>query len=179
MKLRFMWFLPLICSLSGFEQAPPSREYQLKAVFLFNFMQFVEWPGTVLEEQNTPITLGVLGEDPFGDILEETVSNELINGHPVVIKRFANVAEIDQCHLLFIAASEKERLPQTLDALKGRNTLTVGDLKDFAQSGGMIAFKMVQNKIKVQINLDMAREADLSISPKLLRLSQIVNTKRS
>src|SRR5712664_2499243 len=119
-------------------QTPASPEYQLKAVFLFNFAQFVEWPPTAFPEAQTPLVIGVLGEDPFGPYLDETVRGEKVNNRPLVVQRFRRGAEIRTCHVLFISRSESDRLEQILTSLRGRSILTVGDFEDFALRGGMI-----------------------------------------
>src|SRR5712664_4158707 len=106
-------------------QTPTSPEYQLKAVFLFNFAQFVEWPPTAFPEAKAPLVIGVLGEDPFGPYLDETVRGEKVNNRPLVVQRFRQVEEIKTCHVLFISRSERERLGQILAGLKGRNILAV------------------------------------------------------
>jgi hypothetical protein len=157
-------------------QTPTSREYQLKAVFLFNFAQFVEWPRAAFPEAKTPLVIGVLGEDPFGAFLDDTVRGEKVNNRPLAVHRFRRVDEIKTCHVLFISRSERERLGQILPSLKGRNILTVGDAEDFAGRGGMIRFVTEKNKIRLKINVDAAKTADLTISSKLLRPAEIVTS---
>jgi len=157
-------------------QTPASPEYQLKAVFLFNFAQFVEWPATAFPEPQTPVVIGVLGEDPFGAFLDETVRGEKVNNRPLAVQRFRRVEEIKNCHVLFISRSERDRLGQILPSLKGRNILTVGDAEDFAGRGGMIRFVTEKNKIRLKINVDAAKTADLTISSKLLRPAEIVTS---
>ncbi len=155
---------------------PTSPEYQLKAVFLFNFAQFVEWPPTAFPEPQTPLVIGVLGEDPFGAYLDETVRGEKVNNRPLVVQRFRQPEEIKHCHVLFISRSERDRLGQILPSLKGRNILTVGDAEDFAGRGGMIRFVTEKNKIRLKINVEAAKAADLTISSKLLRPAEIVTS---
>src|SRR5207247_1541681 len=108
-------------------QTAPTKEYQVKAVFLFNFAQFVEWPTNAFPEARTPLVIGVLGDDPFGPFLDATVRGETVNGHPLAIQRYRSVDEIKECHILFISQSESTRLEDILARLKGRNILTVGD----------------------------------------------------
>src|SRR5688572_25985571 len=66
-------------------QKPVLREQEVKAVFLFNFVQFVEWPQEAFPENQTPLVIGILGKDPFGKFLDETVKGEVINGHPLSV----------------------------------------------------------------------------------------------
>src|SRR5688572_32452425 len=90
--------------------AQPSQEYQIKAVFLFNFTQFIEWPASSLPDETTPLVIGILGKDPFGSYLDETVRNEKIKNHPLIVKRFKAVDEITTCHILYINIAEKNQL---------------------------------------------------------------------
>ncbi len=166
----------LVVGLAVSVQAALSREYQVKAVFLFNFAQFVEWPSPAFPEAQTPLVIGVLGDDPFGAYLDETVRGETVNHRPLVVRRFRSVEEIDTCHVLFISRSEADRLGETIASLKGRNILTVGDTEGFSRRGVMIRFVTVDNKIRLRINLDAAKAAQLTISSKLLRPAELVTT---
>lgn len=148
-------------------QTSPTREYQVKAVFLYNFTQFVHWPPS-----GGPFVIGVLGNDPFGAYLDETVAGEKVAGKPIVIKRYKETNDVNACHILFISASQVST--ETLTRLKSRNVLTVGDSGSFIKQGGMIRFYTENNKIRLQINLAAAKEANLEISSKLLRVADIV-----
>jgi hypothetical protein len=152
--------------------AETSPEYQVKAVFLFNFAQFVDWPPKAFPEPQTPLVIGVLGEDPFGTYLDETVRGENVNNRPLVVQRYRRIGDIKTCHVLFINRSETDRLEQILASLKGRNILTVGDTDDFAQRGGMIQLVTEKNKIRMRINLEVVKAANLTISSKLLRVAE-------
>src|SRR6202035_1162233 len=99
--------------------AAPVSEYQLKAVFLFNFAQFVEWPPAAAPRENAPFVIGVLGKDPCGADLDDVVRGETVNAHPLAVARYHNVAEVRDCQILFIAASELAPLDGILSALKG------------------------------------------------------------
>jgi len=153
-------------------QSPASPEYEVKAVFLFNFTQFVQWPANSFPTDQAPLVIGILGEDPFGTYLKETVLGEKVNGHSMIVQQYTNVEEIKTCHILFINLPET-RLEQVVENLKGRNILTVSDAPGFLEHGGMIRFFTRNNKIQLQINLEPSKEANLVISSKLLRLSKI------
>lgn len=157
-------------------QAAAPREYQLKAVFLFNFAQFVEWPPQAFPDARTPLVIGVLGRDPFGAYLDETVRGETVNNRSLVVQRYGRVEDINTCHILFISRSEGDRLEQILARLRGRNILTVADAEGFALPGVMIGLVTVENKIRLRINLEVAQAANLRISSKLLRSAEIVSS---
>src|SRR5882762_8203434 len=109
-----LWLLLAAWFLSGgfalLAQTAPSRENQIKAVFLFNFAQFVEWPAQAFPEARTPLVIGVLGDDPFGAFLDETVRGEKVNNRPLVVQRYRRVEDIEICHILFISASETAKM---------------------------------------------------------------------
>ncbi len=178
MRFSGVWWIMSGLLLAGGRQLPAQTaipaEYQIKAVFLFNFAQFVEWPPQAFPEAQAPLVIGVLGEDPFGAYLDETVRGEKLNDHLVVVQRYRRAEEIGACHVLFISRSEADRLEPILARLKGRSVLTVGDFDGFARRGGMIRFVRENNKIRLRIGLETAKAANMTISSKLLRPAQIV-----
>jgi hypothetical protein len=172
--LSFIFASLVFIQMAWLAHAEVSKEYQVKAVFLFNFTQFIEWPTNAFPETQSPLTIGVLGDDPFGNFLEETVRGEKANGHPIIVKRFQRVEKIGNCQILFISASDARQVKAILAALKGRQILTVSDIAGFAQNGGVIRFVSEQNKIHFRINLEAAKNAGLTVSSKLLRLAEII-----
>jgi preprotein translocase subunit Sec61beta len=150
-----------------------TEEYKVKAVFLFHFAQFVEWPEASFSEEQEPLIIGVLGEDPFGSFLDEVVAGEDINGHPLTIRRFNKAEDAAACHILFMGMDGISQLRSSLEMLKDHNVLTVGDSPAFIRAGGMIRFFSENNKIRLQINPDAARASGVMISSKLLRLADI------
>jgi hypothetical protein len=154
-----------------------STEYKFKAVFLFHFAQFVDWPANTFSSPQAPLVIGILGDNPFDNYLNETVQGENVNGHPMVIQLCHNLGDATNCQVLFISNSEKTRLDQTLAALKGKTILTVSDIDQFPEDGGIIGFVTVDGKIHFRINTDAARDANLVFSSKLLRLAEIVTTQ--
>jgi hypothetical protein len=162
-----------LAALHARAQAPPT-EYEVKAVFLFNFSQFVDWPAASFADPHSPLVIGVLGSDPFGKTLDEIVRGETVNGRPLAVRRYQSLEEIDTCHILFIARSQDPQLDAIVAGLKGRSILTVGDFEGFARRGGMIRFVTVGNKIRLRVNLLAAQEAKLTISSKLLRPAEVL-----
>jgi len=157
---------------------PISKEYQVKAVFLFNFARFVQWPSGALGKGKEPFRIGILGEDPFESFLDETVRGEKIDGHPLVIRRCQGLEDVNGCKILFISRSESARTQSLLANLSGRTLLTVSDMEGFTQKGGIIRFFTRENKIHFRINLEAAKRANLSISSKMLRLAEVVEAQR-
>ncbi len=156
-------------------------EYQLKALFLYNFAKFVEWPSGTFAETNSPIIVGVLGKDRFGPYLRKISESQPLNGHPFVIRTYSTPNQAKECHVLFISDSEVKRMDEILKALKGQSIVTVSDVpdvNDFAKRGGMIQFLKIGDKLRFAINNGAARESRLRISSQLLNLaSEIVSTQ--
>jgi len=162
-------------------QSPRTSEYQLKAVFLFNFAQFVDWPPSAAQDSQPPqppLLIGILGDDPFGSFLDETVRGERVGARPIQVRRYRRIADIEECNILFISRSESERVPEILSLLKNRPVLTVSDGDEFASQGGIIQFFTDKNRIRIRINLDAAEAANLTISSKLLRVAEVVRTPK-
>ena len=160
---------------TGFARAQTvSREYHIKAVLLYNIVQFTEWPTNSVSSTNT-ITIGIMGTDPFGAAIDEAVRGQKKEGRALVVHRVEKIEDATNCHALFISKSESARLPQILTALRGRPVLTVGETEDFAQRGGMIQFTTEKNRIRLRINVNTAQAVSLIISSKLLRLADTEN----
>ena len=129
-------------------------EYRVKSAFLYNFSRFVTWPEATLQDR-TEFSLCVIGSDPFGTQLD-TLIGKTVHSHTLVIRRLNSLAMVDDCQLVYIA----------------------GDgAADFIEQGGIIQFKLVQNKVRFRINMDAANTAGLSISSKLLSLAISVTGK--
>ena len=150
-------------------------EYQIKAAYLYYFTTFVDWPSESYSRTDETVVVGVLGEDPFGAILDETLRGKSVNSRKLVVKRFSSIKEARDSHVLFISSSERERLPSILKALEGAAVLTVGDLDQFASRGGQIAFRTEDKKVRFDINVAAVQRAHLKISAQLMKLGRIVD----
>lgn len=155
-------------------QTVSATQYQLKAVFLFNFTQFVEWPGNIFDQPGEPFVIGLYGPNVFGNYLDQAVRNETVNGHPIKIIPVSSAEEAKRVHLLFITSGRSPELAALESQLKGQSVLTVSDVDGFCRSGGMIGFINEKNKIKIQINTGATAAANLKVSSKLLRLAELV-----
>jgi hypothetical protein len=153
---------------------PQAGEYELKAAFLYNFTQFVEWPESAFSAPDSPFQLCIVGNDPFGRILDDIVTTEFVNKHPIVVRRIQDVENTTACHMVFVAQQTDIAFESVLRSIGDRPILVVGDLPQFAEKGGTIAFRVVNRRIRLEVNLSAARTANLKISSKLLRLSTIV-----
>lgn len=149
----------------------------LQAVFLLRFGSFAEWPEEAMPEPGAPFVIGVLGDDPFGPMLDRILWGETVRGRRVRVERYRHVADIGRfgaCPILFISASEAARLPAIMPALHGRPILTVSTLPQFADHGGMVTFIRQGGRVQLRINLPAVRAGGLTISSKLLRAVELV-----
>ena len=154
-------------------------EYDLKAVFLFQFAHFVAWPAKAFSDDHSPITIGVLGDDPFGPVLDQTVEGETINHRKLIIQRSQRVVDLKGCHLVFISKSEKSRLPDIFDSLGAASVLTVSETENFARRGGIINFYLDGNKVRFEINAEAAQRKGIKISSQLLKLGKVLGAERA
>jgi hypothetical protein len=169
-----LWtLLALLGALSGLPSARSAEEfpeYQLKAAFLYNFARFVTWPTNAPVDTTTPVTIGILGTDPFGPLLRDTVQGKTVNGRKIVVTQLARDEKPTGCHILFISRSEKERIPSILESVKGQSVLTVSEVDQFAQGGGMINLIVVSQSVRFEINLQAIERVGLQVSSKLVGL---------
>lgn len=150
-------------------KASRPTEYEVKAAYLYNFGRFVQWPPKANGNDRFPIC--VLGQDPFGRILDATVGGETINGMKVVTQRISTPQDALSCRVLFISSSEDMELKGILSALDDSSVLTVSDMPQFTQRGGMIHFITRSGRIHFEINLAAAGRVGLALSSQLLKLA--------
>jgi hypothetical protein len=178
LKLSIYLWLALAGLLSSAAVAAAPTEYQVKAVFLFNFSRFIEWPASTFATPDAPFVMGVFGHDPFGADLDRVVKGESVNGRPLVVRRVQSVADAAACQILFIHQSEDRRLSEVLSALDRHSTLTVSDLPGAAQRGLMIRLVTENGRVRMRVDLESARAAALVISSNLLRAAEVVKGGR-
>jgi uncharacterized protein DUF4154 len=156
-------------------QSPAVPGYQVKATFLYQFTQFVDWPQESFPPGQTSLAIGVLGQDPFGAFLDEVVRGEKAKDRPLTVQRFRRLEDVKNCQLLYVSASEAARTEEIVAAFKGQSILMVGDADGFADRGGMVQFVGQGNRIRLRINLEAAKAARLTISSKILRPATVIN----
>lgn len=178
-RLFLLWLclMTLLCSTKG-TQAQVPKEYQVKAVFLFRLAQFVTWPTNRFSDTNSPVVIGVLGTNPFGEALPLAVRGETAQNRPIEIRELRRDEEAQRCHIVFISRSEASRAEQITGSLAGDSVLTVSDMEDFViRKGGMVRFLTERNKVNLRINADAAKAAGLVLNSRLLRMAEIVKSE--
>ena len=150
-------------------------EYQIKAAYTYKFAKFVEWSTDVLDDDDTLVQICVLGENPFGTILEEMVSEKTIYGRPISVVYKTDSSQKVSCNVVFIPRAEVDGCDRILRTLEGREILTISDIDDFAERGGMIGLYQEGQKIRFEISSDNLKAGGIRVSSKLLRLDRIVD----
>jgi hypothetical protein len=174
-----LWFtaLALACMLvraqGVWAQGSKPTDYDVKAVYLYNFGRFVEWPASITPKSDS-FTVCVLGHDPFGPALDATLAGETIGGKSVAAKRISNPQEAGSCQIVFLSSSEDSRLNKIVEALDKEVVLTVSDMPQFAQRGGMIQFVLEGKKVRFEVNLTAVQRAGLTLSSELLKVATTV-----
>lgn len=154
-----------------------SSEYLIKAGFIYNFAKLVEWPTSAFAQPDSPIVIGILGNDPFGTTLDRIVADKKVDGRGFAVRRVKwskDFKDVKDCNILFVSLSEKEHMDSVVEAMKGLPILTIGDVPGFAKRGGIINFTLEDNKVRFEVNVEAAKRADLTISSRLLTLAKIV-----
>ena len=166
----WLFLLPIHAFVASQELVVESPN-KVKAAFLRNFAHYVTWPGGVFPDSHAPWHLCVVGQDPFGDTLENTVKGRVEQGHPFEVHSARSINMLPVCHIVFVAIGNPQVRRDILIELKNKPVLTVGDAPDFLREGGIIRFQ-VDERVRISINLDQARTASLTIPTRILEISQ-------
>lgn len=162
--------LALIGGLALGQDATGSLEYPIKAAFLYRFGSFVDWPASAFAGRGAPITLCVVGRDPFGAVLDRTVQGKTIGARPVAVRRLPAVSPSAGCHIAYLGGSSEQSVGEAARSLARTPVLTVTD--GTANEGrGAIHFVVQENRVRFRIDLRMAATAGVTISSKLLNLA--------
>ena len=154
---------------NGSEEA--SLEYQIKAAILFNIVKFINWPGRESAETKDRFVIGIVGKDLFGTALDEACKDRKIQGKLIQVIRCADDEEARKCDLVFISSSKSAELSEILPTLRGFPVLTVGDCEGFAKQGGMIEFKIIDNRVKFELNARAGEQEGLDFNQTLKQIA--------
>jgi hypothetical protein len=175
-RFRLLFFSLVVLPLAPhpLPAAPPTpNEYALKAVFLYNFVRFIDWPNSAFHSANDPLVIGIVGPDPFDSLIYEAIAGENYRGRPIQVEHFKGARDIRHCHLLFVSRANAGELDQILAAVANHNVLTVGETENFLNHGGMIALVTEQNRVRLRINAAAVYHTQLTVSSKLMQVAQI------
>jgi hypothetical protein len=144
-------------------------ESRVKAAFLYNFVRFVQWPQEAMGEPQSPIVIGIAGKDTLGSILDETVQGKSAGGHPIKVRRVISTEQAEHCHVLYV--TDRKQMKALHEALASKPVLTVGDFDTGLRDGSVIGFRLIDESIRFEVNVDAAGHAGLSISSQLLKVA--------
>lgn len=162
-----------VVSLSGFADEG-GLEYRVKSAFLFNFTRFVQWPESYFSKTGDIMSLCVIGDPVFYDILQDTVAGKRSQQKMLVVSRVTTRRELKDCHVVYFLGENSNTVDQWLRLLQSESVLTVGDSPQFVEAGGIIGFVIVDGKIRFDINLSQAAAVNIDVSSKLLNLARTV-----
>lgn len=168
----------LLSTAPAWGQAPGgiSREYAIKAAFLYNFATYVRWPEHAFQGPEHPFVIGLLGQDPFSGTLDRIAREKRVEGRAILVQRFASLDEYIPCHILFVTSSVPASVQeQAIDHVhESSGVLLVGERPGFAARGGVINFYIEQNKVRFEVNVRAAQQQELKISSQVLGLARLV-----
>ena len=151
-------------------QAQRPTESQVEAAYLYNFGKFVTWPADRATRAGI-FEICVLGRDPFGEVLDSTVTGESIDGKKIAVRRLSTMQQASSCSILFVSSSEEDRLPTVLETAERLSLLTVSNIRRFAERGGDIGLVSQNDRIRFAVNRTAAAKAHLVLSSELLKVA--------
>lgn len=160
--------IPVIASQNHSED-----EHLFKAIFIYNFAKFTDWPEAVWKEHNAPLVLCTTGKDELVDGLN-WLGGKVVSGHIVHILSLKNTVDSKSCHVLYIALSEQGHYKDILKSMEGRSVLTISKIPHFAGSGGIVELYRKDARTLFIIDLGLARKVGLMLSASLLNMAVVV-----
>lgn len=174
-------FACLLCLAPAFptraqeSSASQASEYLIKAGFIYNFAKLMQWPAPAFAQPNSPIVIGIVGTtDPFQGTLDQVLRGKQVNGRGFVVKHLKWGDDLKGCNILFVSSSETAHLDSLFQLIRGLPVLTIGDTPGFAERGGIINFVLEDDRVRFEIDVQAAKQADINISSRLLTLAKIV-----
>lgn len=168
--LLALWFEPL----PGQRSVRTIKEYEIKSVYLFKICKFTRWSRPL--KPNTPFIISVLGQTSPGSEIK-IPRDKRIQNKKIIIKKIKKLADIGNSHVLFIATSEAHRINTILSYINGKDILTIGDTKGFAQKGVIINFYVEKNRVKFEINRSAAKKSPIKLHSQLFAIATVVEDK--
>jgi len=174
--LNLLFFFPVhLIPSKAFAQEKVSRAYVIKAGFIYNFTRFIKWPPqSSAHEQNSKYKICVIGENPFGSVLNRLEEKHRFKEHPLEIKLDVSEHDFQGCHILFVSFSERFNIERIVEQVNDFPILTVGDTEGYAERGIDINLLVVENRVKLEINKKCLDRTEFKASSELLDLATLV-----
>lgn len=173
--LRWIGLILLNLIIANHAASSEVQDYEVKAMFLFYFSKFVDYPPSVLNNQTKFLRICIFGEDPFQKAIDLAVQGKEAHERPIEVKRLRSIDGTKDCQILFISSSERASLSQIFSYTRQHPILTVSDMDDFIENGGMIQFFVADSKVKFKVDLKKTQTANLKISSRLLQVAQVID----
>ncbi len=170
-KLFFSKLIVLVFSMLSISLGASTQEYNVKAVFLFHFIDFASWPED--KHQKDVRNICVYGNNPFDSRLDMLANAGLQKNQVKIVKKI-DLVDSDKCHILFVGSSKKKQLNEIFDYLAYKPILTVSDIDNFASNKGMIGFAVKSGKVKLEVNLDSVKASGIKLSSNLIEIAKVV-----
>jgi hypothetical protein len=170
-QLALALAVAMVFQVSAHAQAD---EYHVKAAFLFNFAKFVEWPTETFKTPADPIVICVLGQNPFGNAIEETISGKSVGGRALSVREISGTQHPWSCQILFVNSSALNQFRAVIGRIKGAGVLSVGEAEGFTADGGVINLRVEHGSVRLEINVAAAEYTNIHISSRLLSLAEVV-----
>ncbi len=155
-----------------------TSEYGLKAAFLYNFAKYTTWPKSAFSDKTAPIAVAIVGKDPFGKVLDQTIGGKKVGLRPFKIERISDPAKVKTAHIVFLGSLKERERKAFMDRLKGKPVLVVADQKGLAGKGALAGFYLDGGKVRFEISTKATKANGLTISSQLLKLAKLVDSKR-
>lgn len=170
---------PALGPLAGGPEAKDDEvsEYRVKAASLLHFIGYTTWPKSAFEKDDSPFVVLVVGEDPFGDLLEKTLQGKKGAGRPIRIARSASLESLPRAHLIFLAPSHAKEIGTLMAAAASRGVLVVGESEGLAADGAHVNVFLESKRLRFEVNTDALKRSELTISPEMLKLARIVQDR--
>ena len=168
--------LCLLTAAAARADEPSTREYRVKAAFIFHFLQFTDWPANAFAGEDAPIIVAIVGDDPFDGALWQALNDKRVGRRAVLLRQFAAApppAELLGCHLLFVSQAMGNPMGNLLQQVRGTPVLTVSDEGNFTEAGGVMRLLVEENKVRFEVNVTAAQRQQLKMSAKLLKLARL------
>jgi hypothetical protein len=159
----------LRCSGVVHAESSDDVEARVKAAFIYNFLRFVRWPQEAMGEPQSPVVIGVAGKDNLGSLLDETVQGKITGGHAIRIRRITSIEQAEHCQVLYV--TDKKQMKALHEALASKPVLTIGDFDTAMRDGSVIGFRLIDESVRFEINVEAAERAGLTISSQLLKVA--------
>lgn len=166
--------IALVFTLPTVADVQADQEVDLQAEFISKFPRYVEWPAERFESPDSPIVVGILGPNPYGEALDAALAGATAHGRNYEVRSLDTVEEAKVVHILIVGETDRAKLRDVAQELKGLPIVTIAPTFRFSKAGGIVGMEMYKNKVAFEINNKSAKQANLKIRSRVLQLATTV-----